>query len=379
MPSSRLFYIDNLRILLTVLVILVHLAITYGAPGDWYFTDAPLNDELSKILMTLFVAVSQSFFMGMFFLISAHFASGSIDRKGPTAFFKDRLLRLGVPLVFFVLFLSPLVKYSIARFADGTDEPFLAFYFHYLGHLHGGNVGPMWFVEFLLILSAFLCILQIALGRWMAKGTSKHKAPGNIGIAAFAIGLGLVTFVVRLWMPRGTEFAPLHLQIPYTPQYVALFFVGILAARQNWFATLPLRSAKIWGVVVLAMLAAFPVIVIIGSGADGDLSVFDGGMNWQSLVAALWEQMIGLAIMVVLIVVFRSTLNGQNRLTGALSNSAYAVFIIHPVVIVPLAIAFAGVEFGSQTKFLIFGPALVCATFLVGYVIKQTPIVRAIV
>jgi hypothetical protein len=36
--KERLFFIDNLRILLIVLVIPVHLAITYGAPvGDWYY------------------------------------------------------------------------------------------------------------------------------------------------------------------------------------------------------------------------------------------------------------------------------------------------------------------------------------------------------
>ena len=35
----RLFYIDNLRILLIVLVVLHHLAITYGAPGDWPYRE----------------------------------------------------------------------------------------------------------------------------------------------------------------------------------------------------------------------------------------------------------------------------------------------------------------------------------------------------
>jgi len=35
MTINRLYFIDNLRIFLISLVVLHHLSITYGAPGDW--------------------------------------------------------------------------------------------------------------------------------------------------------------------------------------------------------------------------------------------------------------------------------------------------------------------------------------------------------
>ena len=34
--KNRLLYIDNIRILLISLIVLLHLVITYGGPGDWY-------------------------------------------------------------------------------------------------------------------------------------------------------------------------------------------------------------------------------------------------------------------------------------------------------------------------------------------------------
>ena len=37
--KPRLLYIDNLRILLTILVIMHHLAIGYGGPGDWAYRE----------------------------------------------------------------------------------------------------------------------------------------------------------------------------------------------------------------------------------------------------------------------------------------------------------------------------------------------------
>ena len=40
--KARLLYIDNIRIVLISLIVLLHLAITYGAPGDWYFHEVQL-------------------------------------------------------------------------------------------------------------------------------------------------------------------------------------------------------------------------------------------------------------------------------------------------------------------------------------------------
>ena len=104
MSKDRLSFIDNLRILLIVLVIMVHLAITYGAPvGDWYYQEVRAR-MIESIIYVFFIAVSQSFFMGFFFLISGYFTPGSYDRKGARHFFKDRLLRLGIPLLFYIIF-----------------------------------------------------------------------------------------------------------------------------------------------------------------------------------------------------------------------------------------------------------------------------------
>ena len=41
-PQSRLFHLDNLRIYLTILVIVHHTAIAYGGAGDWAIIDIGL-------------------------------------------------------------------------------------------------------------------------------------------------------------------------------------------------------------------------------------------------------------------------------------------------------------------------------------------------
>jgi len=51
MEKPRLFFIDNLRILLITLVMMIHLSITYGGEGSWYYKDGQA-DTLSSILLT---------------------------------------------------------------------------------------------------------------------------------------------------------------------------------------------------------------------------------------------------------------------------------------------------------------------------------------
>ena len=73
----RLFYIDNLRILLTVVVMLHHLAITYGAPGDWPYREGQ-PDALTSIVFALFGALNDAFMMGFFFALIVSTIAGAI-------------------------------------------------------------------------------------------------------------------------------------------------------------------------------------------------------------------------------------------------------------------------------------------------------------
>ena len=114
MTKQRQLHIDNIRVLLTVLVVLHHLAITYGGPGGWYYHEVNSN-QVAVLLMTLFVATNQSFFMGMFFMISAYFLEKSLRRKPPLILIKDRLRRLGIPLIFYGFIVSPFLIFLLIR------------------------------------------------------------------------------------------------------------------------------------------------------------------------------------------------------------------------------------------------------------------------
>ena len=192
--KPRLLYIDNLRILLTVLVILHHLGIGYGGPGDWMYNEAGRISDISTILMTLFLAINQSFFMGFFFMVSSYFNPGSVDRKGSTVFLIDRLKRLGIPLLFFLLLIFPLTIYPIAQLEGfgGTLGRYLSDFY---ADFNNFTFGPFWFVAVLLLFSTAYVLWRMLAKPSGAPAKSEGEAPGNAAIAAFALVLGVATFI----------------------------------------------------------------------------------------------------------------------------------------------------------------------------------------
>jgi hypothetical protein len=324
------------------------------------------------------MAINQSFFMGFHFMISSYFCPGSYDRKGAGPYLKDRLKRLGIPLLFYIVVISPLLEYRMALFYNfqGAFGEFMSQFLE--SSVRGLPVGPLWFVEALLIFSFFYVLWRLLTKPVTMLAPSESKAPSNWAIAGFALVLGVLTFLVRIWLPVGWMFNFVGLQFPFFVQYIALFIVGILAYRRNWFSGLSASQGKVWLRIVLVLVVVFFVLFITGGALEGDLDPFMGGVHWQSLPFAVWEQFMCLAMVVTLLVLFRRQFNQQGPLAVKLSAAAYATYIFHAPVIVLLALALRGIRLDLGLKWVLVAPVAVSLSFLVGYVVKRLPLVRNI-
>jgi glucans biosynthesis protein C len=373
--ARRLFFIDHLRVFLTVLVVVFHLAITYGADGSWYYRE-PTDDIVVGLPLQMFVSGCQAFFMGFFFLISGYLTPGSFDRKGAQAFLRDRVLRLGIPLVFYDLAINPVLVYTLLVRSEGLTPPYWGFLGSYYS-LDSIGTGPLWFVETLLIFAA-----AYALWRYWIKsgGAAPHgKMPGTPAILGFILGLSLVTFAVRLFLPIGWQSSPFHLQFPFFPQYISLFILGILAYRRNWLAGLSDTAGRWWLTIGVAGILLFPVLAVAGGAIDQGTSAFRGGPHWQSLAYAMYESFVCIGMCLGLTTLFRRRYNDQGRLANALSANAYTVYLIFAPVIVFLAYGLAGVHLYPLLKFAIASLIAVPLCFSIShYVIRRLPLARQI-
>ena len=383
MEKARLFFIDNLRILLIALVAMMHLSITYGGVGSWYYRNVP--EGYMSIPLTWHNGTVQAFSMGLFFLISGYFTPGSYDHKGPRRFFKDRLLRLGIPILCYDFVIGPLMAYPLMKVGaleqagtlqfNGSYTKFLSIYY---SRFHIGT-GPLWFVEALLIFACFYVLWRVLTKTPASSVQDSGKFPGNLTIAFFAFGLSVVTFIVRIWLPIGWSFEPLNFQFPFFPQYICMFIVGITAYRRNWLVRIPDTVGKFWlGVAIIFILILFPALFVLGGASSGDISLLIGGFHWQCFGLAAWEQFTGVAMIIALLFLSRKWFNRQARVSKAMSASAYTAYIIHAPVIVLVAIAIRNINLYPLLKFALAVLVAVPLCFALASVVRKLPLIRKI-
>lgn len=363
MPGSRLFYIDNLRIFLISLVVLHHLSITYGAPGDWYYNESQA-DFPGIVPLAMFVATNQAFFMGMFFFISAFFIVPSLTRKGARIFLKDRFIRLGIPLVIFYFLISPYTVFIREKFIDGENISFL----QVLRNGWGMSFGPMWFVEALLIFSVIYLLIR-NIGKKI-----KLKFPGTGKIITAAILIGIGQFIIRIWLPVGTSDDFTNFQPPFFLQYIFLFAFGIIAFQNNWMESINSQLGKRWFIFAQVLIfIGFPALFIGGGAVENGIDKFMGGFTWQCFSYAIWEQVVGFSLIIGLFGIFKKRFNKQGLLTKKLSDSAYGVYIFHTPILLAISAVFLHWEIPQLMKLTALAPLALLACFSFAWLLKRIP------
>lgn len=366
--SSRLYYIDNLRIILSSLVILVHFNISYGGPGGWihYESSAGLPGSYPLILMN---ATSQSFFMGMFFLFAAYFTHLSFERKGFRLFLKDRFLRLGIPLIFYFYLINPLTVYVTPARLKGLS------FIEVLTSGRAFNVGVMWFVKAVIYFTILYLIARLIFSSLRNNVRKVNYKLNNYHVIILVTILSLITFYTRTFFPVGKGAHDFDLA--HFPQYIVLFTVGIIAANKSLTDSITFESAKKWMIFAIIMvLLAFPVMFFFGGALDVGIKPFKGGYHFQSLIFSFWEQFTGFAILISLIGITKVKWNTRSKIEKFLANHAYAVYILHPPIIVGVCVIFHNWNVYPPLKFLLLSPIALLSTFLIAYTFRSIPGVK---
>ncbi len=369
--ATRLLFVDNIRVFLTILVLMHHTMIIYAGTGSFLYTEGR-QDTITSVIGNWFCSVNQAYFMSLFLLISAYFVPGSYDRKGAGHFVKDRLIRLGIPLIIYSWIISPLTWAVITYVTQGQTLP-LSRYLPGAGGTLIGD-GPLWFVEVLLIFT----LVYAGWRRFFRPDPpvppvdTESRFPSNITIVLFALLTGAGAFLVRLVFPVDWRFALLNLQLPFFVLYIALFIVGLVAYRRNWLLGLPDAKGKLWLGISIAMILLFVPLALIGGAMEND-QPFKGGLYWQAMAYAQWEAFLCMGMCIGLIYLFRRYLNRQGRLAKFLSPNAYIAYIIHAQVIVATALVLRNVDLYPLLKFGLVALIGVSLSFVLGNLIRKLP------
>jgi len=315
--------------------------------------------------------------MALLFLIAGYFAASSLDAKGARSFLAGRLYRLGLPTLLYIAAIGPLTEYFLARSwrTDGFGHEMALYVTR--GRLLSGS-GPMWFCVALLIFSgAYAAWRALGLGRRMPSGAGDRPV-GATQVALVVAAMALATFVVRLVFPLGSSV--FNLQLAYFPSYVMLFALGIAARRRDWMARVEDRFAWLAaGACVGIALAAWVPLLALGGALGGATAPYSGGASWQSAALSLWEALVCVGMSFGVLAGFRAWGRDQRRASKFMSDNAFAVYVIHPPILVGIAVLLSPVALPPLAKFAaLWTLALIACFGLAAPLARRAPLIGRI-
>lgn len=333
---KRLYYLDTLKVMLTILVVFHHAAEAYSPYSAWVYK--PSNKDEMMPLIWHFNSVNAAFFMGLFFFIAGYFVPRSYDKQGVWVFVKKKLLRLGIPVVLVTALLT---------YATGQLE-----------------VGHLWYVESLLL----FCLIYALVRRFV----SPVQINSNVslwGLLAVALVMGVGGYFIRQVSPQDNWIWVLgfiHIEPAHYLQYVIMFVLGVLAYRGQWLTEIKNRTGAI--------------SLLIGSAlAIGDYVRNDG--EWNNFVYqwfGIYESLLCVFFSVGLLWLFREFVNGTNAFQNWCSQQAYGAYIVHLFVLLAVQNMTDSLVLPGIVKFLIIGSVASVISFIVTYLLRLIPGVKKI-
>jgi len=382
----RYLFLDNIKILFTILVIFWHTMVTYVEAGWWYYKESNPVDPFSDIfflLLTSIGGVFQTSLLGLFFLLGGYFTPKSYDRKGIWSFWKERLIRLGIPLFLYIILINPIMIYTLAKIGipPWNTLPMLqgSFIDYYFSRFLSWEdfidfisfAGPMWFLRVLLIFTAIYTLWRqiTKLGSIQRKIPEQFSIPRYSYLLFLAIGLGCLTFIIRIFL--SIDVRPLEIPWGQLIQYLMMFSIGVISVRYLWFEKMSKKHVKIWFITILISLVIIYIDFFIAIAMDVDFIDFTGGANFHAFLFALVDNIICMGVIFVLIKVFYAKFNKQGPILRNLSTSAYHMYLLHPLILVAVSLGFASLGLYPIIKLVIVFPLTVILCYLSSHYILE--------
>jgi len=374
--STRLTYLDNLKVVLIAAIIVLHAVLGYaGIVEVWTYSGLREVTLTPVVEVTLLVLVSPFgfFLMALLFLVAGLLTPASFERKGAGRFVGDRLLRLGVPFVVYVFLVQPTLVYALEHPLGGAPG---SYWEEYLGAESQLDTGPLWFVGVLLVYSLGYALWR----RWRdgrAAGVAATGAPPRTitwrTLLAIAAVVAPTSFAIRLLYPYGSESGVSDLNFWEWPACIAVFVLGVIGSRQGWLEAIPHDLVRHCRMLTLPAVAAMAVLLLAAGALDAVDDVL-GGWHWLGLGFVVIEAVLTIVGSVWLLSVAQQRLSRSYRWGPALSRSAYAAFMLQTPFLLAIAVALRPLPLPAEAKALVVAVLGVVASFAAAwFLIRKVP------
>lgn len=367
--NGRLYFFDNLRAFVIVLVVVLHGSMAYmvGAPVWWYVIDSQ-----NSLFFTILVLLVDVPIMLIMFFIAGYFALPSLFKRGPEKFLKEKFVRVGAPWLLGVFFLAPIAAYMSYR-QWGRPVSYLEFW-----------ANDFWSVAFqqsvywyLGILFFFFFILALAydISERLRNARQQVSLPTWKLFISFWALMSLGMFLLNQFFPIDTWYTQAKLlvfQPLRVPLYVGYFALGIYAQLKGWYSAGGYRPRLLpWTAVWLisGLLYLGNRLIMMPAGSMPALAN-------QAAHAALFNAFC-LSSLLVGTAFFQRYVNKSTPFWKSLSANSYGIYYIHPLILYPLGnlfVPFSLPLFLKAPLVILLGLGLSWA--ISAFVLTKAPILR---
>jgi fucose 4-O-acetylase-like acetyltransferase len=347
--GKRINWMDNLRTIIILLVVLYHVGGVYEAAGLWgwfWIVDDPATITWVGILGIVF----DIFMMPTLFFISGYLAPASLKNKTGREFLAGKFKRLMIPWVIAVFTLIPLYKVIFLYSRNLPQEPWTT-YFHIT---NPNSQNWLWFLPVLFAFNLLYLLLSKA----------KIRIP-NISLKGAVLGIFVIGFVYsfviggllgfRSWtLTPVIDFENERLLV-----YFMMFLLGVLGFRRDLFTQKP-QSKTLYTIV--SSIAWIPVTVHILARLYPIL--YPESFAVTPLYRLIWWLSFDLSLLCLVYVMvesFRRYFNKTSRIWAELNHNSYGVYIIHVIVIGVFGTLLLNLSLPALVKY----PVLILLTYVV--------------
>jgi hypothetical protein len=374
---------------MVIFVILFHTAAAYCRQVPfWPFHDSSIVAEQGPLdILMMYIDV---FNIPIFFFIAGYFVLPTIQRKGAFRFLKNKLTRLGIPLLLIAVFILPFLDYTHYYTQSVnigiTPINFIEYWFQSIIKIAEFNTGLLdlstysymtdqfyqrylWFLSELLAFMVIFCFIYVVWAKWLERNSlaisdeknfSSKKRTLMLVVLGFAIGASY--FLVDFFTSMGTSFFTLGNIIQFQPiklgMFVGYFALGVYTNSRKWFTDdKPLASIKTSALTTVILSIG---MIIVGRAYFRDTT--------HSLVLSMGFafslSFLGLSLLVLFTSLAMKYWNKPSTFQQKVTPNSYRMYLVHyiPVMIFPLFLS-SWIGIIAEMKFLI----IFLASLLVSY------------
>jgi len=379
--ADRVIFLDNIRYLMVLLVVMLHSANGYSNYTTWW----TVNDD-NSVFVDYLLGFLDVFLMPTLFFIAGYFALPSLQQKGKWHFIKNKLKRLGIPWLLGIFLLVPIINYiyhysrgypatlmSLWRKFSLNFEEVLSFHTGLITSLVKFHQHHFWFISLLLVFFIVFAFLHDGKRKLIPSiffsEKPKTSSIKSILFIFFLVGslTTLITIIIYGIFHETQNKDPwiiivslIQFQANKIVLYISCFGLGVYAFSNEW-----LKNGKTPGNFIFWTILSIGLMYFQGKIFLFLINNFSFGL---AVGYVLMRTFLAFTILLALISFGIKHWNNPSKFSRQLAENSYNIYLLHMLFVIVVQLLL--LKWFGIPIFIKFG-IVTLSTILLSYLISQ--------